>query len=256
MYVFQVFSLARIGCNLAISDIWIDLSECMRSTTTRKAPDSKRVLVRVVLCIGVGFFLASEFALGVTCLVGFQRVCFNYGTRIPAVLFVVELSVGFFFLFSSLQMLSLLNKSVRGGKRHAGVKRASRLIFASGISSLINVAIFGLLAVKVHEITATPYSYLVTFAPVLYSRLLDAGVQVLICKPSAVQLVSLPRLLKRIPVLLRTGFSSKISVSLRIGFSSKSAAGAVTPMSERAPVKITQEGKETSQTSIWQTAYE
>jgi hypothetical protein len=176
----QGFSLSRIGINLAISIIWIDLAGQNNSAGARP---SRAMNIRCLLQYGFVAFCSAEIL--VTVLFLDPSTTTATILLVPAILFACESVVASYFVWSASKMLFSLGSSVKSSEP---VKRASRLILISGLNSLFNI---GLLA----AMTSQPFLMFMIyneplpkffFAALIGCRLLDALIQVLILKPTTV----------------------------------------------------------------------
>jgi len=110
----------------------------------------------------------------------------QFALLVPGIVLIAELAVGTYFAVSAFQMLKALRQvSFQGADRHLAIKRVSKLILLSSCNSMINVAVLAFLAINILYVMHYPIMFLMCSAAILYCRLLDAAIQLLVLKPNA-----------------------------------------------------------------------
>ena len=135
----QLFSLARIGINLAICITWNELRCQMKG--------EKIEIMRTKRLLQVGFLTFCLLEIPVSMLLLSYDFSHRFILLLPAMVLVCELCVGSYFAISGVMLLRELgqvhsqtqSESLRLSKNQV-VMRAARLIIVSGINSLVGDA--------------------------------------------------------------------------------------------------------------------
>jgi len=224
----QLFSLSRIGINLAICITWNEL-RCQTEGGKIEIKWTKRILQ-------LGFLTFCLLEIPVSMLLLTRKFSVQFIQLVPAMVLVCELCVGSYFAISGVMLLRELgqvnsqtqSESLRLSKNQA-VMRAARLIFVSGINSLVNIVTLCILSTNLERYRSDVWMYLALSGFLVYCRLLDAFLQILILKPASQQLV---------PEGIQTGMLSATQRTFKLALKTKTKASSLAVGSRKSVHKV------------------